>query len=232
LLSRLRSRLTYANVVATLALFLVLGGGTALASYVVSSNSQIGPGTVSGHNPPTGKHSNIITGSVNGTDLSANSVSSPKVANHSLTGSDLGLNTVTGLNLNLTSVATALRLRDVRVDVAPGATNVFYNTGAFTLTGSCVVDGGGNFHAKVDLGASSDTWVSIDNAAGERFSGTEATPVAQTSQTTLGGTAVKGGEFAAASAQFANHLSGHVLAVANGEAEAGACEFTFEGIGD
>src|SRR5204862_7865489 len=32
-----------------LPIFLVLGGGTALATYVVSSNSQIAPGTVSGH---------------------------------------------------------------------------------------------------------------------------------------------------------------------------------------
>ena len=44
----LRSHLTYANVMSTLAVFLVLGGGTALGAYVVSSNSQIGPGTVSG----------------------------------------------------------------------------------------------------------------------------------------------------------------------------------------
>lgn len=68
---RIRSHLTYANVVATLALFLVLGGGTAMAAFVVSSNSQIGPGTVSGHSPPSGKHSNLIAGSVNRTDLSA-----------------------------------------------------------------------------------------------------------------------------------------------------------------
>jgi hypothetical protein len=53
----------------TLAVFLVLGGGTALAAYVVSSNSQIGPGTVSGHKPPPGKHSNIIAGSINGQDI-------------------------------------------------------------------------------------------------------------------------------------------------------------------
>jgi hypothetical protein len=66
---RLRSHLTYANVMATLAVFLVLGGGTALGAYVVSSNSQIGPGTVSGHNPPAGKHANILAGSVNGQDV-------------------------------------------------------------------------------------------------------------------------------------------------------------------
>ena len=51
---------------ATLAVFLVLGGGTALEAYVVSSNSQIGPNRVSGHKPPAGKHANIIAGSING----------------------------------------------------------------------------------------------------------------------------------------------------------------------
>src|SRR5204862_6107361 len=66
---RLRSHLTYANVMVTILAFLVLGGGTALAAYVVSSNSQIGPGTVSGHKPPSGKHANIIAGSINGTDI-------------------------------------------------------------------------------------------------------------------------------------------------------------------
>ena len=68
---RIRSHLTYANVMATLAVFFVLGGGTALGAFVVSSNSQVGPGTISGHKPPTGKHANIISGSVNGQDLSA-----------------------------------------------------------------------------------------------------------------------------------------------------------------
>jgi hypothetical protein len=66
---RIRSRLTYANVMVTILAFVVLGGGTALAAYVVSSNSQIGPGTVSGHKPPSGKHANIIAGSINGTDI-------------------------------------------------------------------------------------------------------------------------------------------------------------------
>jgi hypothetical protein len=66
---RIRSQMTYANVMATLAVFLVLGGGTALAAYVVSSNSQIGPGTVSGHKPPSGDHANIIANSINGTDI-------------------------------------------------------------------------------------------------------------------------------------------------------------------
>jgi len=68
------SHLKFANVVSLAALFVALGGTATAVTYVVSSNSQIGPGTVSGHKPPTGKHSNIIAGSVNGTDLASGSV--------------------------------------------------------------------------------------------------------------------------------------------------------------
>jgi hypothetical protein len=85
-------------VVACAALFVALGGTALAASYVVSSNSQIGPGTVSGHAPPTGKHANIIAGSVNGNDLAtgavtqgrlgANSVNSAKVVDGSLVAGD------------------------------------------------------------------------------------------------------------------------------------------------
>ena len=79
----LRSHLTYANVMSTLAVFLVLGGGTALGAYVVSSNSQIGPGTVSGHTPPTGKHANVIAGSINGGDIADNSLKGANIADRS-----------------------------------------------------------------------------------------------------------------------------------------------------
>jgi hypothetical protein len=70
-----RSRLNYANVTATLALFLVISGGTAAAvTYVVSSNSQVGPNTIAGHHPPSGRHSNLIPASVNGQDVADNSL--------------------------------------------------------------------------------------------------------------------------------------------------------------
>jgi hypothetical protein len=78
-MNRIRRHLTYANVMATLAVFLVLGGGTAIASYVVSSNSQVGPDTVSGHKPPAGNHANIIKSSINSQDLSTSSVGSPQL---------------------------------------------------------------------------------------------------------------------------------------------------------
>jgi len=91
MIQRIRSHLTYANVMVTILAFVVLGGGTALASYVVSSNSQVGPGTVSGHKPPSGKHSNLIAGSVNGQDVAANSLTGANVKESSLTGTAQGL---------------------------------------------------------------------------------------------------------------------------------------------
>ena len=80
----IRSHLTYANVIVTVLAFVVLGGGTALASFVVSSNNQVGPGTIAGHKPPKGDHANIISGSVNGQDLATGAVTAAKVANNTI----------------------------------------------------------------------------------------------------------------------------------------------------
>jgi hypothetical protein len=75
----LRSHLTFASVVSLAALFVALGGTATAVTYVVSSNSQVGPGTISGHKPPSGDHSNIIPGSLNGTDLANNAVTASKL---------------------------------------------------------------------------------------------------------------------------------------------------------
>jgi hypothetical protein len=114
---RLRSHLTYANVMVTILAFLVLGGGTALASYLITSNSQVGPGTISGHKPPSGAHANIIGGSVNGQD----------VADNSLGGADINESTLTG---------------DTRRLVWNGGTDGLLHPiatiGPYTLKGQCV----------------------------------------------------------------------------------------------
>ena len=69
--STIRRRLSYANVMATLAVVIAIAGtGTAVAAVIITSNSQVAKDTISGHAPPTGDHSNIIKGSVNAADLS------------------------------------------------------------------------------------------------------------------------------------------------------------------
>jgi hypothetical protein len=132
-MKRIRRHLTYANVMVTALAFVVLGGGTALAAYVVSSNSQIGPNTISGHKPPTGYHSNIVAGSVNGQDVANNSIGGAKIVKFSgvdactptllvklgriCAGSDAtartwsdALNYCAGLGLRLPSVSEAVTL--------------------------------------------------------------------------------------------------------------------------
>jgi hypothetical protein len=70
---RTRQHLTFANVCSLVAVFIALGG-TAMAAVVVSSNSQVAQNTISGHKPPSGKHANLIAGSVNGQDVADNSI--------------------------------------------------------------------------------------------------------------------------------------------------------------
>jgi hypothetical protein len=66
----LRPKVTPSLVIALLALFIAAGGGNAVAEIVISDNSQVAKGTISGHNAPAGTRSNIIRGSVSGKDLS------------------------------------------------------------------------------------------------------------------------------------------------------------------
>ena len=97
------------NIVGYVALFFALTG-TAYASVIISSNSQVAKGTISGHHPPTGAHSNLIAGSVNGSDLAGGAVSGAKletgavdgskVLDGSLTGADVQGDSLTGSQIN------------------------------------------------------------------------------------------------------------------------------------
>jgi hypothetical protein len=104
---RIRRHLTYANVMVTILAFFVLGGGTALAAFVVSSNSQIGPGTVSGHKPPKGAHANVIPGSITTKDLAAGAVKGGKLGNGSVTNPKLANSSVSNAKLRIGAVGPA-----------------------------------------------------------------------------------------------------------------------------
>jgi hypothetical protein len=69
-MSKLRPRLTYANVVSTICLFIVLGGSAFAAATVI-----------------TGK--NVENGSLTGKDVKNSSLTGPDVKNNSLTGADV-----------------------------------------------------------------------------------------------------------------------------------------------
>jgi len=108
-----RHRVTYANVVATLALVIAVGSGTALAAVVVHSNADVGPNTIAGHHPPAGDHANLVAGSVGGQDLAANTVKGAEVDESSLDPAVLQRR-VTGLCIKGAAVQRVLQDGTVR----------------------------------------------------------------------------------------------------------------------
>jgi hypothetical protein len=80
---RIRSHLTYANVIATIALFLVLSGGTAVA--LSGSNTVFSDDIVD----EQVKTADLATGAATNPKLASGAVTSPKVADNSLTGADV-----------------------------------------------------------------------------------------------------------------------------------------------
>jgi hypothetical protein len=131
---RLRRRLTYANVASTLALVIALSGSTAMAAIVISSNSQVAKNTISGHAPPTGDHPNIISGSVNATDLAATYRTSVTV--HCPTGMQLGgglcFETTERPRATYQVALTTCALNDLRLPTEAELELVYNNTGAPT----------------------------------------------------------------------------------------------------
>jgi len=105
---RIRPRSVY-DLLALVSFFLVFGGGTALASYVVSSNSQVAPNTISGHKPPSGDHPNMISGSLNATDLATGAVTRPKLANRSVSTSKFAAGATAPNANHATSAGSAAR---------------------------------------------------------------------------------------------------------------------------
>jgi hypothetical protein len=88
----LRSQLTYANVMATIAVFLVLGGGTAVA--LNGSNTVFSDDIVDNQVYSADVRNDTLTGGGLGAiDLKPGSVGTSEVANNSLTGADINEST-------------------------------------------------------------------------------------------------------------------------------------------
>ncbi len=90
MLSRLRARLTYANVISSLALFLVVSGGTAYAVNTIGSSDVIDESLLSQDikNREVGTN-DLAIGSVFGSRIRDNAILSSHVVNNTLTGDDI-----------------------------------------------------------------------------------------------------------------------------------------------
>jgi hypothetical protein len=130
-MKKLSLRPSPAMIVACVALFVALGG-TALASVIISSNSQVARNTISGHNPPSGKHFNIIGGSISGGDLSPALMSSLRL--HCRSGlyraADLCFDPNPRPDLTMANALKACALAQMRLPSAGELALVFDHVGA------------------------------------------------------------------------------------------------------
>lgn len=102
MMKHLRGRLTYANVISTLCLFLVLGGSAAFAATQLPKNS-VGPKQLKKNAVGSAK---IKNGAVNAGKLAANAVTAAALADEAVTAGKLANNSVTTGKLANGSVST------------------------------------------------------------------------------------------------------------------------------
>jgi hypothetical protein len=90
MLRSLRARMTYANVVSSLALFLVVSGGTALAAATITGDDIVDE-SITGVDIQNSslESGDVANGSLTGLDVSDGSIASADVVNSSLTGTDV-----------------------------------------------------------------------------------------------------------------------------------------------
>ena len=139
-MKQIRNRLTYANVMSSIAVFLMLGGATAFAA------SKIGAGQLKANSVKTGK---IVKEAVTAGKLKKKAVTTAKLANGAVTTDKLAADAVTGDKANestfgkVPSAGNADTVNGqsqtkVFKTLNPGQTNVAVATIAgFTLTATC-----------------------------------------------------------------------------------------------
>jgi hypothetical protein len=99
---RFRSRLTYSNVMSSIAVFLALGTGTAYATHLVVNSSDVVNESLLSEDLKDGaavRSSDVVNGQISGADLADGTVASADVRNEALTGSDVESDSLTGADI-------------------------------------------------------------------------------------------------------------------------------------
>lgn len=157
MLRRFRSKVTYANVISSVALFFALTTGGAYAAIQITG-------------------ANIVNGTVTGADIKNGSLASTDVKNYTLTAADLASNSVTGTKVrdfSLTPADSGILFSQVNDDgsvtrASSGVTVTRLATGIYEVDfGRVVVNG--TFIAtpvKQDSGVTPNAIVSLADRAG------------------------------------------------------------------
>jgi len=174
-------RLTYANVMSTLAFVIAFGGGTAYATHLVVDSSDIVDGQVMTVDLADGAVTGpkVASSSLFGSDIADGSLFSGDIANSSLTGDDVAANSLRSGDIAESSLATvpsatkASNVNGVKIlpleFLAPSGTadRVILNSGAgVKISASCSSTGDLTVWLFSDRSARVLMW-SIDSDAGE-----------------------------------------------------------------
>ena len=104
--SRLRSKLTYANVMATLAVFMVLGGGAYAATHL--SKNSVGQNQI--------KKNAVVTSKIKNS-----AVTGAKLANGAISGATVQSGSLTGTQINASTLGTVPTAQTANTLAAPEA---------------------------------------------------------------------------------------------------------------
>jgi hypothetical protein len=148
---QIRKHITFANVMSSIAVFLVLGGGAAYAAKKIGSNE------IKGNSITTGKlKKNAVTAS----KIKSNSITTAKIKNGAVTGPKINLTTL-GTVPNATHAVNADNATNWSryfnygiVKSSPGQTVTLLTVGPFTVQGHCIDFGGGEYEAYTTLSTS------------------------------------------------------------------------------
>jgi hypothetical protein len=130
-LKQVRKRLTYANVMSSIAVFLVLGGATAIAA------NQLGKGSV-------GKKQ-LKANAVTSAKIKKNAVTSAKIKNGAVTGAKVQDGSLTGADINAATLgivptsATTEVIKGGRGTVALGQQTTIFTHGPVSVSVKCEV---------------------------------------------------------------------------------------------
>jgi hypothetical protein len=131
-LKHLRNRLTYANVMSSIAVFLILGGGAAFAAKHGLSKNSVGTKQLKKNSVTTAK---IKKGAVTGAKVKAGTITGDKINLATLGKVPSAASADTALNANTVGGQSQTK---VFKTLAPGESNVIVATIAgFTITASC-----------------------------------------------------------------------------------------------
>jgi hypothetical protein len=132
---QIRKRLTYANVMSSLAVFLILGGATAVAA------KKIGTNEIKGNSITTGK---IKKNAVTSSKIKKNAITTAKIKNGAVTGPKINLGSLgTVPSANTANVANSLAGQTpFYIRLGFGQTQTIASHGAVSLVASCRQAGG------------------------------------------------------------------------------------------